>query len=103
MRELREFNIAENLIKSLPASLAQAENLTSLNLNSNRIKNLPSYLFTLKLTKLDISSNDLRSLPPSFEKLLTLEELTLDWFRYTTPPMSPIQRKHKILVLFAAI
>jgi ankyrin repeat protein len=107
-----------NSISALPVSLKKLVNLEVLSLSNNRLPFLPSATFELKgLKTLIFSENKVKYLPPTIGELsglqvlymhknhfsqlpLTLsnleclKELSLEWFRYTSPPLPKLLKGH---------
>ena len=66
-------------IKTLPATVAQLQNLEELDLGRNGLRSVPPQIASLgKLKRLGLDYNDLRELPPFVGNLKSLEELSLN-------------------------
>jgi len=76
--KLRQLDLSDQLITTLPDSLGNLERLKELNLSHNQIATLPDSLGNLEwLTELNLSHNQIATLPDSLGNLERLEELNL--------------------------
>lgn len=85
---LEIFSIKHNNIEILPENFYNwGESLLSLDVSYNSIDKLENNLCDLKhVRKLMLNNNNFIKLPVSLHKIQFLEELGLDWFKYTFPP-----------------
>lgn len=75
---LESLNVSNNLLSSLPQSLAKLP-ISQLDLHNNRFESLPDVLFSMEnLRVLDLSKNPLKPFTSRLSNLKTLEELYLD-------------------------
>lgn len=98
---IKELDISNNLLESLPANIGQLAQLVSLNASNNQLKAVPIELGDLsELKQLNLSYNKLNdsqpepssykstiALPRSFRKLKSLEELKLDKNEFKAVPV----------------
>lgn len=82
LKYLREINLSDNIIKTLPLELANLSSLSVLIVKGNQIEEIPEQLFNGKfkdsLVNLDLSNNNIRELPFSIGKLNKLEILNVN-------------------------
>lgn len=85
---LEIFSIKHNNIEVLPENFYKwGESLLSLDVSYNSIDKLENNLCDLKnLRKLMLNNNNFIKLPVSLYKIQFLDEIGLDWFKYTFPP-----------------
>eukprot|EP00357_Protocruzia_adherens_P010718 CAMPEP_0114997594 /NCGR_PEP_ID=MMETSP0216-20121206/14991_1 /TAXON_ID=223996 /ORGANISM="Protocruzia adherens, Strain Boccale" /LENGTH=886 /DNA_ID=CAMNT_0002362003 /DNA_START=91 /DNA_END=2751 /DNA_ORIENTATION=- len=77
-----------NKLFGLPGSIRGLKNLHTLIINENQIRYLPSELGYLKnLRSLYFHRNRFHAFPCSIYQLKNLKEFSLEWFRYTNPPL----------------
>ena len=92
---LNLLSVGDNSIFALPAQICELSSLVSLNLSENQIKSLPAELGLLENLKiLHVHRNQFSALPSSLGNLALLEEISLEWFRYTSPPLPKIIKGH---------
>ncbi|KAI5719900.1 hypothetical protein M8J76_016466 [Diaphorina citri] len=80
LEDLTTLDLSHNNIKQIPDALENAKSLLVLNLSHNTINNIPNALF-MNLTDLlflDLSNNNLEALPPQMRRLTMLQTLVLD-------------------------
>ena len=84
---LKHFSINNNNIFYLPNEINNISNtLEQLDISLNKIRFLNLEIGELtKIKKLYSHSNRFIALPTSIYKMINLEELSLDWFKYTIP------------------
>jgi GTPase SAR1 family protein len=86
---LKELNLTDNRLSTLPESISTLTNLNVLNLNNNRLSTLPESISTLtNLNVLDLENNQLTTLPESISTLTNLNTLNLSYNQLTTLPES---------------
>lgn len=74
----QNLDLSDNQLTSLPAEIAQIENLTGLDLSYNQLSSLPAEIGQLQnLTELDLNRNQLTSLPAQTGQLQNLTTLSL--------------------------
>ena len=92
---LEVLSIAFNQLSFLPLGVCKMQNLKTLAVNDNNIQYLPPQLGELtNLRVLHIHKNCFAELPLSFSQLEGLKEFSLEWFRYTSPPLPRILKGH---------
>ncbi|XP_063801559.1 PH domain leucine-rich repeat-containing protein phosphatase 2 isoform X2 [Pseudophryne corroboree] len=75
---LTELNVSCNGIAQLPPQIGQLLSLQTLNLDGNSLASLPQELgFLQQLSQLGLSFNDLSSIPKVYEKLVSVEKLSM--------------------------
>eukprot|EP00927_Polykrikos_kofoidii_P082745 TRINITY_DN8307_c0_g1_i1.p1 TRINITY_DN8307_c0_g1~~TRINITY_DN8307_c0_g1_i1.p1 ORF type:complete len:1207 (-),score=184.01 TRINITY_DN8307_c0_g1_i1:797-4417(-) len=85
---LKTFSLSQNVIRSLPKAIGRMASLRSLSLGDNQVEEIPAELGSCsELQCLYIHHNHFTKLPTSLYQLENLNELALEWFRYTTPPL----------------
>ncbi|XP_049849364.1 protein flightless-1 [Schistocerca gregaria] len=80
LEELTTLDLSHNNLKEVPEGLERAKSLLVLNLSHNHIDTIPNQLF-MQLTDLlflDLSSNNLETLPPQTRRLANLQTLVLN-------------------------
>ncbi|XP_055529280.1 protein flightless-1 [Wyeomyia smithii] len=80
LEELTTLDLSHNKLKEVPEGLDKAKSLLVLNLSNNQIESIPPSLF-IKLTDLlflDLSNNKLETLPPQTRRLSNLQTLILN-------------------------
>ncbi len=89
LRRLEILCAQNNRITSLPSSIGSlAPTLTTLNVSENLIKVVAEEICALRsLVVLNLYHNLFVTIPTSFWKLERLEEFTLEWFAYASPPL----------------
>ncbi|XP_075220548.1 FLII actin remodeling protein isoform X2 [Lycorma delicatula] len=78
--ELTTLDLSHNVLREVPDGLDQAKSLLVLNLSHNNISSIPNTLF-MNLTDLlflDLSHNQLETLPPQMRRLANLQILILN-------------------------
>ncbi len=77
LSNLRELDLRENELSSLPPHLRYASNLATLCLDNNKFESFPEVILShlSSLTTLSLNRNLLKRIPDSLEKLLNLREL----------------------------
>ena len=95
LKNLINLNISGNLLESIPESLSELKNLTSLDIGGNLLESLPESLSELKnLTSLDISGNPLESLPEWLSELKNLTSLDISGILLESLPESLSELKN---------
>jgi internalin A len=78
LTNLTSLDISSNRLNTLPESIGQLANLTSLNLSGNQLNALPESIGQLtSLTSLNLSGNQFNALPKSISQLTSLTSLNL--------------------------
>jgi Leucine-rich repeat (LRR) protein len=78
MRYVREINLSDNKLKTLPHTIGNMNLLHTLNVSNNLLSSLPSSIGQInQLTDLNISFNSFHTLPPEFAKQTSLTRLNL--------------------------
>lgn len=79
LEELTTLDLSHNKLKEVPEGLERAKNLLVLNLSHNQIESIPTALFIhlTDLLFLDLSHNKLETLPPQTRRLVNLQTLIL--------------------------
>lgn len=96
LTSLTILTLNRNSVYSLPPQVSGLKNLMSLVISSNHLKHVPYELSCLKKLKiLYLHGNDFTVLPTSLHELMNLIEFSLEWFRYSVPPL-PRVLKNKI-------
>ena len=89
LTNLTSLNLGYNQLTALPESIGQLTNLTSLNLSHNKLIALPESIGQLtNLTSLNLDSKQLTALPESIGQLTSLTSLTLHSNQLTALPES---------------
>ncbi|KAK7794573.1 hypothetical protein R5R35_003590 [Gryllus longicercus] len=80
LEELTTLDLSHNKLKEIPEGLERARSLLVLNLSHNQIESIPNALFMhlTDLLFLDLSSNQLETLPPQTRRLANLQTLVLN-------------------------
>ncbi|OQS55090.1 CCR4 [Ecytonucleospora hepatopenaei] len=77
--ELHGIDMSFQSISIISKTILQMENITTLILNNNDIREIPREIYKLrKLEKLDLSHNKIEKIPPEVGKLINLKELLLN-------------------------
>mmetsp|Transcript_9920 Transcript_9920/g.26210 ORF Transcript_9920/g.26210 Transcript_9920/m.26210 type:complete len:1176 (-) Transcript_9920:139-3666(-) len=85
---LKTFSLSQNALRSLPQGIGGVRTLRSLSLGDNQVEQLPKELGDCSdLQCFYAHHNHFTRIPTSLHKLDNLNELALEWFRYTTPPL----------------
>jgi len=86
---LRNLDLSNNKIASLPSNIGSFKAMKNLSLAKNRISSLPDDMGKMaKLENLNISHNLLQSIPSSFQQLKSLREICLSFNHLTNIPPS---------------
>ena len=97
LKLLEELSVSNNRIHDVPYSLGESlTQLHTLNLADNSIKSLPASLGNLgkySLKSLFLHGNSFTSFPSSFLHMCNLEELSLEWFLYAKPSKPKLVRR----------
>ena len=97
LKLLEELSVSNNRLFEIPQNFG--ENLTSLhtlNVADNSIKSLPASLGNLgkyNLKCLFLHGNNFTSFPSTFLHMCNLEELSLEWFLYAKPSKPKLVRR----------
>jgi ankyrin repeat protein len=87
--------VSNNELACIPSSICRLRNLHTLIISENRIEYLPVEIGDLMhLRVLYTHKNRFSSLPISFQYLENLKEFSLEWFRYTSPPLPRVLKGH---------
>ncbi|XP_053984135.1 protein flightless-1 [Hylaeus volcanicus] len=80
LEELTTLDLSRNNLKEVPEGLERARSLLNLNLSHNHIETIPNTLFIhlTDLLFLDLSNNKLETLPPQTRRLANLQTLNLN-------------------------
>nr|CAD7455146.1 unnamed protein product [Timema tahoe] len=80
LEELTTLDLSHNNMKEVPEGLERARSLLVLNLSHNHIESIPNALFMhlTDLLFLDLSNNNLETLPPQTRRLANLQTLVLN-------------------------
>ncbi|XP_060826795.1 protein flightless-1 isoform X1 [Bombus pascuorum] len=80
LEELTTLDLSHNNLKEVPEGLERARSLLNLNLSHNHIETIPNTLFIhlTDLLFLDLSNNKLETLPPQTRRLANLQTLNLN-------------------------
>ena len=86
---LENFSVKRNLLEIMPEKYYKwSESLFSLDVSYNQIDRLDNNLSEMKnLRRLIINNNNFIKIPTSIYSIVFLDELALDWFKYTFPPL----------------
>ncbi|VIO92904.1 Leucine Rich Repeat family protein [Brugia malayi] len=85
---LRNLDVSQNKIRTLPTFIGSFSNLKQLHLSNNELKNLPDEMGVLKkLEVLDLSCNQLNSLPESLAGLCSLKTLNISKNKFVHLPV----------------
>jgi Leucine-rich repeat (LRR) protein len=88
---LQNFSISNNLVPTIHHSIENwAKHLIYLDISNNRIESIATITKMCGLRTLLIQSNEFKVLTYTLSKLSMLRELSLDWFKYTNPPMASV-------------
>ena len=89
---------SNNNIQTLPENFEWLVNLECLQINDNQMLYLPEKLGSLaNLKKLHVHENKLATLPREFSKLHNLADFSIEWFMYTKPANSRIQKNPEVI------
>ena len=84
LRNVRDIDVSNNQLTTLPDDIGQLTQLTTLNLGHNRLSQLPaSFVNLTNLKTCWLSNNQLDRLPNGFGKLRNLQSLTISENRLT--------------------
>ena len=77
--ELTTLDLSHNLLAEVPEGLLKCKSLLVLNLSHNQLEMIPSQLLmtTTDLLHLDLANNELDALPPQLRRLSNLQTLIL--------------------------
>ena len=64
LKNLKEIDASKNQIQEFPVSLATLARLNSIDLNENKIKNIPDGVDGLQITELSLNQNQISSISP---------------------------------------
>ena len=106
LRYVKELNLMNNKIKTLPGDIGALFSLVSLNLSSNMLSTLPLSMTRLRnLRSLDISSNNFSTLMDELASMESLEniELSQNLFMAVPPPIVKMRRIQKINLMRNAV
>ena len=85
-------------MKELPPNFEWLYSLEFLQLNDNLISKLPEKFGLLSnLKKLHLHENRLASLPRDISKLVNLIDFSIEWFMYTKPANSRVQKNPDVI------
>ena len=91
---VKELDLSNNQLESLPASITKFENLEVLKLENNRLTSLPPEIGQLtKLRILDLGNNRLEQLPSELANLSQLTELKLNGYKGPSGDIDAISNK----------
>jgi Leucine-rich repeat (LRR) protein len=87
---LKELSVNSNKIVEIPNEFKMLRNLSVFNIGNNLLEIIDFELFDflINLEVLYIYNNSFTGIPYNFYKLSKLKELSLDWFKYCSPPIS---------------
>ena len=92
---LETLTLSCNSLFALPPDIQHLTRLKVLVLAQNRLLELPPEVGELpNLETFHIHGNEFPELPVTLSKLKQLKELSLEWFRYTSPPLSRQLKGH---------
>lgn len=75
---IKDLDLGQNLLKTIPSAIKKMFNLENLSLFQNRLKVLPKWFSNLnKLEKLVLSCNQLETIPSPIKSLISLKKLDL--------------------------
>lgn len=95
LTDLETLSVSSNNLAFLPSGITELKNLKTLIISENKIKYLPPTLGELRnLRILYIHKNHFSALPLTFSMLDNIKELSLEWFRYTNPPLPKLLKGH---------
>ena len=93
LEQLEVISLSYNFIQVLPKSFSQLNGLQELNIEFNLLDSIePGLADTPNLRILNMSRNRFAIFPSAFHKMSNLTELTFEWFKYASPPLSSRQR-----------
>jgi len=76
---IKELNLDSNKLKEIPSSIGSIKSLQKLSLKKNDLEDIPEEIFELKnLTELDLGINKLKKIPKGINKLEKLKVLKLN-------------------------
>lgn len=92
---LETLTLSNNKLSFLASGITELKTLKTLVLSENRIKYLPPTIGELtSLSVLYLHKNHFSTLPLTLSNLDMLKELSLEWFRYTNPPLPKLLKGH---------
>ena len=77
LKNLKEIDASKNQIQEFPVSLATLARLNSIDLNENKIKNIPDGVDGLQITELSLNQNQISSISPGKYSVPNLDSLVL--------------------------
>jgi len=96
---LRNLDLSNNKIGSLPQNIGAFKMMKTLVMSKNKLTAIPEDLGKLsKLETLNLSFNYIQSIPTSFQQLKHLKEISLSHNQLTTFPLSLLNLKHLAIV-----
>lgn len=85
---IRNLSLSQNVLTGLPKAISDMTKLRSLTLGDNHITEIPEEIGRCnELQTLYLHHNRFTRLPTTVHGLVNLNEFSLEWFRYTTPPL----------------
>jgi len=98
--QLEELDVSNNVLTTIPDSIADMSNLQKLTVSGNKLTTVPHSIGKLsKLTLLDIKSNEIAELPIEMGKLLELKKIDCSHNMLTELPweMGSLQQNLSVL------
>eukprot|EP00397_Hematodinium_sp_SG-2012_P004092 GEMP01004103.1.p1 GENE.GEMP01004103.1~~GEMP01004103.1.p1 ORF type:complete len:1041 (+),score=203.27 GEMP01004103.1:36-3158(+) len=91
--KMKALILNRNNLTTLPSTICNLASLQVLNVADNMIRQLPVELGKLRnLVAIYVHHNHFTVLPTSFSRLSKLKEISLEWFRYSAPPLPRLLR-----------
>mmetsp|Transcript_40040 Transcript_40040/g.113219 ORF Transcript_40040/g.113219 Transcript_40040/m.113219 type:complete len:1162 (+) Transcript_40040:10-3495(+) len=88
---MKTLSAGQNALRAIPRAVGEMTRLQSLVVSDNSIDELPAELGACAtLQTLHLHHNSFTRLPSTLGQLENLSEFSLEWFRYTTPPLPRI-------------
>lgn len=98
LSKLETLVLSHNKLTNLFMRMQSLQSLEVLLVNNNSLTEVPESLGQLlQLKRLHLHDNRLASLPRAMSKLTKLEEFSIEWFQYTRPTNSKVQRNQEVL------